>query len=146
MLYLDLNKFKQVNDHHGHGVGDLLLQAFASRLTQHTREADTVARMGGDEFVVLLENSPSEADTAVVVANIRAAMQAPVELAGLSLAVQPSIGIAYFPTHGHDEASLLNHADASMYGEKSSQAAGEQPSAATREGVVVEPSSDAQDV
>ncbi|PNG15895.1 GGDEF domain-containing protein [Stutzerimonas stutzeri] len=146
LLYLDLNKFKQVNDHHGHGVGDLLLQAFASRLTQHTREADTVARMGGDEFVVLLENSPSEADTAVVVANIRAAMQAPVELAGLSLAVQPSIGIAYFPTHGHDEASLLNHADASMYGEKSSQAAGEQPSAATREGVVVEPSSDAQDV
>ncbi|WP_258237753.1 diguanylate cyclase domain-containing protein [Pseudomonas sp. Q2-TVG4-2] len=58
LLYLDLNKFKQVNDCHGHCVGDLLLQIFAGRLTQNTREADTVARMGGDEFVVLLESQP----------------------------------------------------------------------------------------
>ncbi|WP_217475010.1 sensor domain-containing protein [Stutzerimonas stutzeri] len=146
LLYLDLNNFKQVNDRHGHGTGDLLLQAFASRLSQHTREADTVARMGGDEFVVLLENSPSEADTAVVVANIRAAMQAPVELAGLSLAIQPSIGIAHFPAHGTDEASLLNHADASMYREKSSQAADGHARTAPREDAVVEPAIDAQDL
>lgn len=118
LLYLDLNRFKQVNDHHGHSVGDLLLQAFARRLAQHTREVDTVARMGGDEFVVLLENSPSRADAMVVVDNIRSAMQAPVELAGLSLVAQPSIGVAYFPEDGADEASLLKHADEAMYQEK----------------------------
>lgn len=122
LLYLDLNGFKQVNDGYGHSVGDLLLQAFARRLTQHTRETDTVARMGGDEFVVLLEGSPTAADTAVVVTHILAAMQAPIELAGLALAVQPSIGVAHFPEHGTDEASLLRRADEAMYQAKSASA------------------------
>lgn len=126
LLYLDLNRFKQVNDRHGHGVGDLLLQAFARRLVQHTRKVDTVARMGGDEFVVLLENSPSRADAMVVVDNIRGAMRAPVELAGLSLVAQPSIGVACFPENGTDEASLLKHADEAMYQAKLGQTTCEQ--------------------
>lgn len=121
LLYLDLNNFKQVNDSYGHDVGDLLLQAFASRLTQHTRKVDTIARMGGDEFVVLLENMALEADAVMVASNIRAAMQAPVELAGLNLHIQPSIGIAYFPQDGTDEASLLKHADEAMYLAKQGQ-------------------------
>ncbi len=115
LLYLDLNKFKQVNDRYGHAVGDLLLQAFAQRLSQHIREVDTVARMGGDEFVVLLENSTSDADVAVVVDTLQAAMQPPVELLGLSLPLQPSIGVALYPRDGTDEASLLKHADEAMY-------------------------------
>lgn len=123
LLYLDLDGFKQVNDCHGHGVGDLLLQAFASRLAQHTRETDTVARMGGDEFVVLLEGDPTEADTAVVVTHILTAMQAPIDLAGLAVAIQPSIGVAYFPDHGADETSLLKRADEAMYQAKAASAA-----------------------
>ena len=122
VLYLDLDGFKQVNDGYGHSVGDLLLQAFAQRLTQHIRETDTVARMGGDEFVMLLEGSPTAADTAVVVTHILAAMHAPIDLAGLALAIQPSIGVAYFPEHGTDEASLLRRADEAMYQAKSASA------------------------
>ncbi len=123
LLYLDLNEFKQVNDRYGHAVGDLLLQAFALRLSQHIREVDTVARMGGDEFVVLLENSASEADVAVVVDTLLAAMRSPVELLGLSLPLQPSIGIALYPRDGTDEASLLKHADDAMYQAKCGQRA-----------------------
>lgn len=140
LLYLDLNNFKQVNDCHGHSVGDLLLQAFAGRLAHNTREADTVARMGGDEFVVLLESSPSEADTAVVISNIRAAMQAPVELAEMSLVIQPSIGVAHFPENGTDETSLLKHADEAMYQAKPGQAmAGRTPRSATHDHAPIDP-------
>ena len=114
LLYLDLNRFKQVNDQYGHAVGDRLLQEFASRLVQHTRAADTVARMGGDEFVVVLEDSTPQA-AEVVVRNITAAMQVPVDLLDLQLLAQPSIGVACFPADGTDEASLLKHADDAMY-------------------------------
>ena len=78
--------------------------------------------MGGDEFVMLLEGSPTAADTTVVVTHILAAMHAPIALAGLALAIKPSIGVAYFPEHGTDEASLLRRADEAMYQAKSASA------------------------
>lgn len=121
LLYLDLNGFKQINDHYGHSVGDLVLQAFARRLVENTRQVDTVARMGGDEFVVLLENSTLPA-VQVVIENLHAAMRAPIELSGLRLLAQPSIGAACFPADGCDEASLLKRADEAMYQAKYSAA------------------------
>ena len=115
VLYLDLDQFKAVNDHHGHGVGDLLLREVAARIDQCLRESDTAGRVGGDEFVVLL-NDVGQADHAVAVATkICAALRQPFELAGCHLQVSASIGIALYPDHGEDDKQLLRHADDAMY-------------------------------
>ena len=119
VIFLDLNKFKQVNDNFGHAVGDLLLQEVARRLRCAMRDEDTVARVGGDEFVVLLE-SAKHADIAVrVVDKIRTSLSQPMALDGRSLQVLPSIGIAHYPEHGEGVAQLLKYADAAMYLDKS---------------------------
>ena len=119
LLYLDLNGFKQVNDSFGHAVGDLLLQEVAHRLTQCVRASDTVARIGGDEFVILLENVdlPEHAD--IVAKKIRSILRNPLLIDNARLDMQPSIGTAHYPDHGEDGAQLLKHADAGMYREKS---------------------------
>ncbi|WP_353152873.1 diguanylate cyclase [Herminiimonas fonticola] len=119
LLYLDLNKFKQVNDTLGHDIGDLLLQEFAKRLKNCMRESDTVARVGGDEFVVLLQGIPSLEQAALVVEKIRSSFNQPFNIDGHILNVMPSIGIALYPEHGDDEHQLLKHADQSMYHDKS---------------------------
>jgi diguanylate cyclase (GGDEF)-like protein/PAS domain S-box-containing protein len=118
VVYLDLDKFKQVNDTMGHAVGDLLLRAVAGRLKLITRESDTVARIGGDEFVVLMENigAPENVDT--VVEKIRSALSQPLEVEGSSLAIRPSLGVALYPEHGDQVELLMKHADAAMYREK----------------------------
>ncbi len=118
LLYLDLNGFKQVNDRYGHLAGDLLLQEFARRLTACVREVDTVARIGGDEFVVLLERCAVREHADAVTAKIRSAMQPPVKIIGIDLRIEPSIGAAHYPEDGEDEAQLLRHADAAMYANK----------------------------
>lgn len=115
LLYLDLDHFKQVNDNFGHAVGDLLLQQTAQRILQVVRQTDTVARFGGDEFVVLLEQL-HQADTALQVAEkIRLALTRPFLLADQQLLVAPSIGLALFPDHGADSRQLLQRADSAMY-------------------------------
>jgi diguanylate cyclase (GGDEF)-like protein len=118
VVYLDLDKFKQVNDTMGHAVGDLLLRAVAGRLKLITRESDTVARIGGDEFVVLMENigAPENVDT--VVEKIRSALSQPLEVEGSSLAIRPSLGVALYPEHGDQVELLMKYADAAMYREK----------------------------
>jgi len=118
LLYLDLNGFKQVNDRYGHLAGDLLLKEFARRLTACVREVDTVARIGGDEFVVLLERCAISEYANVVIEKIRNAMQPPVEIIGIDLHIEPSIGAAHYPADGENEAQLLRHADAAMYANK----------------------------
>ena len=115
LLYLDLDRFKLVNDTHGHAVGDQLLQAVAMRLRQCVRGADTVARVGGDEFVVLLGSVAQPDHTCIVAGKIVAALAAPFDLAGHRLEVAPSIGIALFPDHGSDFEALLRAADGAMY-------------------------------
>ncbi|MCW3478464.1 diguanylate cyclase [Neisseriaceae bacterium JH1-16] len=115
LLYLDLDKFKHVNDTFGHATGDLLLQEVASRLKQCIRETDTVARIGGDEFVVLLENPHVTEHVSIVERKIRKAFDSPLQIDGHSLLVLPSIGIAHYPEHGEGEQQLLKHADDSMY-------------------------------
>ncbi len=118
LLYIDLDKFKQVNDSFGHLVGDLLLQEVAHRITGCLRESDTVGRMGGDEFLVLLNDLPSPGDAQIVAEKIRVALNRPFGLAGHALQIASSIGIAIYPEHGEEKEHLMKHADEAMYGAK----------------------------
>lgn len=117
---LDLDRFKFVNDTLGHGAGDMLLKEVARRLQATCREGDTVARLGGDEFVLLLSG---DVETAKEVARrILAAMREPLRTSGQLIDIGVSLGIAVYPEHGQDEATLLRHADAAMYRAKRQQA------------------------
>ena len=120
LLYLDLDKFKQVNDQLGHAAGDSLLQEVARRLKHCVRDADTVARMGGDEFVLLLESAGEEANAAAVAAKIRAAVGQPILIGGQAVEVLPSVGVALYPEHGSSGEALLKYADEAMYKAKRS--------------------------
>ena len=120
VLYLDLNSFKQVNDSLGHAAGDELLREVANRLKRCLRDLDTVARMGGDEFVVLLENIHLPEHASNVAQKIRSAISQPIKIEGRSLCILPSIGIALYPDHGDEAQQLLRHADEAMYFEKKS--------------------------
>lgn len=115
VLYLDLDKFKQVNDIAGHAAGDDLLQQAAQRIQQAIRASDTVARFGGDEFVVLLELIDDAETASQVAEKVRLALNQPFELVGQQFWVFASIGIAIFPTQGDDETLLLQEADRAMY-------------------------------
>lgn len=115
LLFIDLDRFKDVNDTLGHAMGDLLLQAVAQRLLQCVRGSDTVARIGGDEFVVLLEGCQAREHAGMVATKILAAFGPAFDLAGLPVPMQPSIGMALYPEHGEAEDVLLGHADAAMY-------------------------------
>jgi diguanylate cyclase (GGDEF)-like protein len=118
LLYLDLDKFKEVNDTLGHGAGDLLLQEIARRLEACVRAGDTVARFGGDEFVVLLENTGLPEQTTAIAEKIRGALDRPFDLSGHEINIRVSIGVAHCPLHGDHEQQLLSHADEAMYLEK----------------------------
>ena len=116
LLAIDLNRFKQVNDTLGHQAGDSLLQQFALRLRSKLRESDTLARVGGDEFVLLLPNISGHAEAEMVVKRITDALAAaPFEVAGQALYASGSIGIAISPTDGDDPLLLQRAADAAMY-------------------------------
>lgn len=115
LLYIDLDKFKQVNDTLGHGVGDVLLQEVAKRLKRSLRESDTVARIGGDEFVVLLPHVQKPEQVTRVMEKINLALSAPFIIDGHSLNIVPSIGAAHYPEHGEFEQELLKYADSAMY-------------------------------
>lgn len=116
LIFVDLDKFKPVNDRHGHAAGDQLLQAVAHRLNTCVRESDTVARVGGDEFVVLLTSISQSQDAVQVVEKIHAALRVPFHLPiGQSVQISSSTGVALYPEHGLDEATLSHHADVAMY-------------------------------
>ncbi len=116
LLYIDLDRFKPVNDEFGHAAGDELLLAVAQRLRLCVRESDTVARVGGDEFVVLLPVLEKAAQALAVAQKIHAALVQPFALSdGLVVTISSSIGIAMYPEHGSAEAELTEHADAAMY-------------------------------
>lgn len=114
-LYIDLDKFKDVNDSYGHDVGDLVLQEVAHRITHCVRGSDIAARIGGDEFAVLL-NRISQAKHALGVAeDIRSALNQPFDLAGHCIQISTSIGIALYPEHGGEFKLLMRSADTAMY-------------------------------
>ncbi|MFK0088606.1 diguanylate cyclase domain-containing protein [Pseudomonas sp. NPDC090755] len=116
LLFLDINDFKGINDVHGHAAGDRVLCAIARRLESCVRETDTVARMGGDEFTVLLTDVPSQEAVAEKVAQILAAMAEPLgaEFGAINMP-SCSIGVALYPADGEDADTLLSHADDDMY-------------------------------
>lgn len=119
LIFLDLDKFKPVNDRHGHVAGDQLLQAVAHRLRTCVRESDTVARVGGDEFVVLLPSVTLAQDAVQVAEKMHARLRAPFHLPiGQSVLISSSAGVALYPDHGLDEATLSHHADVAMYAAK----------------------------
>lgn len=118
LLYLDLDQFKQVNDQYGHPVGDMLLQQVALRIKGCVRESDTVGRIGGDEFLVLLQCIQSPQDAFVVAETVRAVLDDVFILEGWEVKVSPSIGIAHFPEHGDDLRGLIRCADEAMYSAK----------------------------
>ena len=120
VLFLDLNKFKQINDSFGHAVGDLLLQEVAARLTRSVRKVDTVARLGGDEFVVLLPDLDGGEHAVIAVGNILNAMAELFDIEGHQFKMLPSIGIGIYPDDGSDMQTLIRNADAAMYHAKSS--------------------------
>jgi len=115
LMFIDLDKFKPVNDTYGHGVGDLLLKDVALRIQDCLRDSDTAARIGGDEFVILLPAIETEQDASKVGEKILHALNRPFELAGHTLKIGSSIGVAVYPQHGKDEKLLVKSADIAMY-------------------------------
>ena len=118
LLFLDLDRFKNINDSLGHSIGDLLLQHVAERLKRSAREQDTVARLGGDEFLIVLTGVKDIADAAVAAERIMDTMTAEFVVQGHSLGVSCSLGISIFPEHGTDGETLIKNADAAMYSAK----------------------------
>ena len=121
LLFADLDDFKAVNDTRGHAVGDLVLQAVARTIAGAVRQADTVARLAGDEFTVLCENVDSEEAALQIAAKLELAFEAPLQIDGLPLPVHISIGVSLFPRDGQDAHTLLASADAAMYRVKQSR-------------------------
>jgi len=118
VLFLDLDRFKLINDTLGHHAGDELLIQVAERLKSSLRNSDTVARLGGDEFVVLLPEMNEEKQLTIVATKILAAVRSPFVLAGQELRVTVSIGISNYPQDGEDEQTLMKNADIAMYNAK----------------------------
>ena len=115
VLFLDLDRFKAINDSLGHSVGNQLLQAVAKRLRATLRETDTIARMGGDEFTVLLHQVESQAEVAAAAQRIVEQFSTPFVAGGRELHTTTSIGIALYPSDGDTVDTLLKHADSAMY-------------------------------
>jgi diguanylate cyclase (GGDEF)-like protein len=115
VLFLDLDRFKLVNDSLGHSVGDELIRAVAQRLRSSVREGDTVARLGGDEFTLLLPGLAEAVDAAKVADKVLESLRLPFELDGRELFVTASIGISLFPDDGEATEALVKNADAAMY-------------------------------
>ena len=115
VLFMDLDRFKYVNDNLGHAVGDRLLQAVAQRVRDTVRAADAVARLGGDEFTVVLHELDSPAAAATAAHNIVRMLAAPFAIDGHDIFVTASVGIAMYPHDGADVATLVKHADSAMY-------------------------------
>jgi diguanylate cyclase (GGDEF)-like protein/PAS domain S-box-containing protein len=115
LAFLDLDNFKYINDTFGHDTGDAVLQAVADRLRDHVREDDTVARVGGDEFVLVLRDQPSAALVGDLVERIRRSLAMPVQGAGKEIVTGGSIGVSLFPRDGDNVDRVMRAADAAMY-------------------------------
>jgi diguanylate cyclase (GGDEF)-like protein/PAS domain S-box-containing protein len=118
VLFLDLDRFKHINDSLGHPVGDLLLKSIAVRLKENLRDIDTVARLGGDEFIILLPGLQNPGDAEAVATKLLNSFSAPFQAGDHEFFMSTSIGSALFPTDGADVATLIKNADAAMYRSK----------------------------
>jgi diguanylate cyclase (GGDEF)-like protein/PAS domain S-box-containing protein len=118
VVFVDLDRFKWVNDTHGHAVGDKLLQVVAQRLTDCIRHCDTVARIGGDEFVIILCGFESDGEPTIFAKRFLEVISHPVKLDGKEFFGTASVGIAIYPIDGQDDETLLRNADIAMYAAK----------------------------
>ena len=118
VLFVDLDRFKNVNDSLGHFAGDELLRAVAARLLEVVRSEDTVSRLGGDEFVILLKELAAPEDAAAVAAKLVEALNRPFRVLNREIFITPSVGISIFPQHGEEAQALITSADAAMYSAK----------------------------
>jgi diguanylate cyclase (GGDEF)-like protein len=115
LLFIDLDRFKVINDSLGHDAGDILLVEIASRLRETLRSSDVVARLGGDEFVVILEETAESDDVERIAGNLLSALDQPLQLSGHECHTTASIGIAMYPSDGADVQTLIKNADMAMY-------------------------------
>jgi len=113
VLFIDLDGFKAINDAYGHGVGDALLREVGRRVELEARQSDTVARLGGDQFLMLLDGNPDASAAAVVAARMRASLAQPILIDGREVRMSCSVGIVLYPDHG-PRGKLIAHADAAM--------------------------------
>jgi diguanylate cyclase (GGDEF)-like protein/PAS domain S-box-containing protein len=121
LLFIDLDRFKPINDIYGHEVGDRVLQEVSRRLVACTRQEDLVGRLGGDEFVIILPHLASERQRAAIVAqHVVKSISQPLRIDTLELSISPSIGISYYPAHASDVGALIHTADLAMYQAKQS--------------------------
>ncbi len=115
VMFMDLNKFKEINDIYGHGAGDILLQTISKRLLEITREDDTVSRHGGDEFLYLLMQIDSKIDISLIANKIINSIEQPCSIEGQDIVISPSIGISIYPKDGDSSEALIKSADKAMY-------------------------------
>jgi diguanylate cyclase (GGDEF)-like protein len=119
VMFMDIDHFKNINDTLGHDVGDELLRVVAARLNTCVRSEDTIARQGGDEFVIVLSEISNPQNAATVAEKIIATMRRPIFIQGRELKITSSIGIAFYPVQGTDDAvALMKKADIAMYAVK----------------------------
>lgn len=121
VLFLDLNRFKEVNDIHGHAAGDLVLKEVSRRLAIQTRDEDTVCRYGGDEFAILLVNPRGSSNVARIADAISETLSAAIDVGGTAVTTGASIGVAHYPEDGSTGPALVKVADAAMYADKRSR-------------------------
>jgi len=124
LLFLDIDKFKTINDTKGHLVGDEVVQHVARCLESAVRDADTVSRHGGDEFLILLTDVSQAADAAIIAEKIITAIAQPIFIQGHELAISVSLGITIYPDNGEDAVALIKRADEAMYESKRSHLGG----------------------
>jgi diguanylate cyclase (GGDEF)-like protein/PAS domain S-box-containing protein len=115
VMFLDLDGFKEINDAHGHEFGDLVLKATADRITAGIRETDTVARIGGDEFVIILSSLPEISIAQRIAASLIKQIAQPIQVENIQVVVSASIGISLYPDHGVTAEELIRSADKAMY-------------------------------
>jgi diguanylate cyclase len=115
VLFIDIDKFKMVNDIHGHAIGDEVLQIIAARIRGAVRSNDRLGRLGGDEFICLIANAKSRENIARVADQICNVVRKPIQIGDIKLVVGASVGIAFSPEHGIDSESLIKKADIAMY-------------------------------
>jgi diguanylate cyclase (GGDEF)-like protein/PAS domain S-box-containing protein len=119
LIYIDLDRFKEINDTMGHGVGDQLLKAVGARIKSLLRDSDTLARMGGDEYMIILPEISHAKDVDRVVANLMDALRRPFDLEGIKHHITVSVGVSFYPLDGKDSETLIKTADVAMYFAKS---------------------------
>lgn len=118
VVFIDLDRFKNINDTFGHEFGDLLLRDFSEKISENLRSIDTISRQGGDEFTLILNNIQDETDITPTIHRIQSAFQNSLSIKGQELHVSMSIGIAVYPDNGNTTSELLKHADSAMYSAK----------------------------